>query len=86
MLKKDVRVIQVDDINIGKQIATIRQEKGIMQKDMVAMLQVYGLDISIYSYNRVEKGIQNPTVSLLVALCNLLDCDMNTIFDFQQKN
>lgn len=86
MLKKDARVIQVDDINIGKQIATIRQEKGIMQKDMVAMLQVYGLDISIYSYNRVEKGIQNPTVSLLVALCNLLHCDMNTIFDFQQKN
>ncbi len=82
MLKNEPRVIQVNDINIGKIITEIRNKKGIMQKDMVARLQVNGVDISVYSYNRVEKGTQNPTVSLLYALCLILKCDMNTLFNF----
>lgn len=55
----------------------------IKQTDMVARLQINGIDISIYSYNRIEKGTQNPTVSFLFACCHILECDMNTIFDFR---
>ena len=55
----------------------------IKQTDMVARLQIQGIDISIYSYNRIEKGTQNPTVSLLFACCHILECDINTIFDFK---
>ena len=76
------RVIQVNDINIGNNIAQLRKELNIKQTDMVARLQVLGVDVSIYSYNRIEKGTQNPTVSLLLACCAILDCDINTLFNF----
>ena len=49
------RVIQVKDVDIGKNIAKIRKAMNIKQKDMVARLQTNGVDISIYSYNRIEK-------------------------------
>jgi transcriptional regulator with XRE-family HTH domain len=76
------RIIQVNNINIGKNIACIRKTMNIRQNDMVAKLQINGIDISIYSYNRIEKGTQNPTVSFLYECCHILDCDMNKLFDF----
>lgn len=80
------RIIQVNDIDIGKNIAKMRKAMNIKQTDMVARLQTNGVDISIYSYNRIEKGTQNPTVFFLYACCRILNCDMNTIFDFQPLN
>ena len=47
------RVIQIDDINIGKNITVLRKSMNIKQTEMVARLQIAGVDISIYSYNRV---------------------------------
>lgn len=76
------RVIQVNNINIGNNIAELRKKKKIKQTEMVAKLQVMDVDISIYSYNRVEKGTQNPTISFLFACCKILECDMNTIFGY----
>lgn len=76
------RVIQVNNVDIGKNIAKIRKAMNMKQTDMVAKLQTNGVDISIYSYNRIEKGTQNPTVSFLYACCHILNCDMNKIFDF----
>ena len=52
-------------------------------KGTVSSVQINGIDISIYSYNRIEKGTQNPTVSFLFACCLILECDMNTLFDFR---
>ena len=76
------KVIQVNNINIGKNIAELRKQRGIKQTEMVAKLQIMAIDISIYSYNRVEKGTQNPTISFLFACCEILECDMNTIFGY----
>lgn len=76
------RVIQINDIRIGQNIARLRKSNGIKQTDMIARLQIAGVDISIYSYNRIEKGTQNPTVSFLYACCDILSCDMNAIFAF----
>jgi len=75
------RIIQIGDLNIGKNIAILRKSMHIKQKDMVARLQLLNIDISIYSYNRIEKGTQNPTVSFLLACCSILECDMNMLFD-----
>lgn len=77
------RIIQVNNINIGKNIALLRKTLNIKQTDMVAKLQTKGIDVSIYSYNRIEKGTQNPTVSLLYACCHILNCDMNRLFGFE---
>ena len=77
------RIIQVNNIDIGKNIAKLRKPMNIKQTDMVARLQINGIEISIYSYNRIEKGTQNPTVSFLFTCCHILECDMNTIFNFK---
>lgn len=80
------RIIQVNNQNIGQNIAKLRKAMNIKQTEMIAKLQINGIDISIYSYNRIEKGSQNPTVSFLYACCNILNCDMNTLFDFQPSS
>lgn len=77
------KVIQVNDTNIGKNIAILRKNLKIKQTEMVAKLQVAGVDVSVYSYNRIEKGTQNPTVSFLYACCHILNCDMNMVFGFK---
>lgn len=76
------RVIQINNTDIGKNIAFLRKAMKLKQTEMVAKLQTSGVDISVYSYNRIEKGTQNPTVSFLHACCHILNCDMNRIFDF----
>lgn len=78
--KSEDRIIQVQDINIGENVKRYRELKELKQTDIVKQLQLSGIDISIYSYNRIEKGTQNPTVSFLLAICKLLECDMNDIF------
>lgn len=80
------RIIQIDDVNIGKNIAKQWKSMHIKQTDMVARLQLLDIEISIYSYNRIEKRTQNPTVSLLLGCCEILECDMNLLFDYQKQN
>lgn len=80
MNRSSDRIIQVNDINIGKNIRFLREKSGLKQTDLVKKLQIEGIDISIYSYNRIEKGTQNPTVSFLKVICSILDCDYNTLF------
>lgn len=74
------RVIQIQDKNIGDYIRKLREEAGMKQTDLVKQLQLRGVDISTFSYNRIEKGNQNPTVSFLYGICEILKCDMNRIF------
>lgn len=76
------RIIQVKDINIGENIKHYRESAHLKQTDIVKKLQLSGIDISVFSYNRIEKGTQNPTVSFLLAICALLDCDMNHLFGY----
>ena len=82
----DDRVIQVHDVNIGENIRRFRERSGFSQAALVRKLQIAGVDISVYSYNRIEKGTQNPTVSLLLTLCELLRCDMNDLFGLTKSN
>lgn len=82
-MQSDDRIIQVNDTDIGRNIAALRKDLNIKQTEMVAKLQIAGVDISIYSYNRIEKGTQNPTVSFLYACCRIFGCDMNMIFGFR---
>ncbi len=78
--RRSDRIIQTGDINIGTNIRQIRLKAGIKQTDLVKKLQLHGVDISIFSYNRIEKGRQNPTVSFLIAFCQIFECEMNSIF------
>lgn len=79
-MKKENRIIQVNDINIGQNIKKLREEKCLKQTDVIAKLQLQGINISVYSFSKIENGKQNPTVSLLICLTRILDCDFNYLF------
>ncbi len=79
----EYRIIQIDDINIGENIKIIREGKGLKQTDVVRKLQLRGIDISVYSYNRIEKGTQNSTVSFLLGVCDIFKCRMDNIFGLE---
>ena len=79
-MEKESRVIQVRDVNIGQNIKKIRKERGLKQTDVIAKLQLLGIEISVYSYSKIENGKQNPTVSLLVGLTEVFGCDFNGLF------
>lgn len=39
--------------------------------------QLHGIEISTGTYSKVELGLNNPSVDLLIALTDILDCDFN---------
>lgn len=80
-MKKESRVIQVNDICIGENIKSLREQKGLKQTDVIARLQLLGIEISVYSYSKIETGRQNPTVSLLKALTKIFQCEYNDFFN-----
>ena len=79
-MKNEDRIIQVKDINIGQNIKQLRKHRNLMQNDVLAKLQLMDIQISVYSYSKIENGKQNPTVSLLAALTQIFDCDYNAFF------
>lgn len=74
------RVNQRTNHLLGANIRKLRLEKGLRNKDIVAQLQVYGVEISTGTYSKVELGINNPSVDLLIALTEILGCDFNALF------
>lgn len=74
------RVNQRTNHLLGTNIKRLREEKGIRNKDIVAQLQIRGVEISTGTYSKVEMGINNPSVDLLIALTDILGCDYNALF------
>ena len=81
-MKKENRIIQVNDINIGENIKRIRKDRKLKQTDVIAKLQLLEVETSVYSYSEIENGKQNPTVRLLWALTEIFECDFNSMFHF----
>lgn len=74
------RVNQRTNHLLGKNIRRLRCAKGMRNKDIVAQLQLRGVEISTGTYSKVEMGLNNPSVDLLIALTDILSCDYNDFF------
>lgn len=74
------RVNQRTNHLLGKNIKRLRIEKGLRNKDIVAQLQLRGVEISTGTYSKVEMGLNNPSVDLLIALTEIFKCDFNALF------
>ncbi len=74
------RVNQRTNHILGENIRRLRLEKNIRNKDIVAQLQLRGVEISTGTYSKVEMGINNPSVDLLIELTDIFDCDFNAFF------
>lgn len=74
------RVNQRTNHLLGNNIKKLRVEKGLRNRDIVAQLQLRGVEISTGTYSKVEMGLNNPSVDLLIALTDILECDFNAFF------
>ena len=74
------RINQRTNHLLGRNIKRLRLECGLRNRDIVAQLQVHGVDISTGTYSKIEMGLNNPSVDLLIALTQILNCDFNAFF------
>lgn len=75
------RVNQRTNHLLGENIKRLRLERSLRNRDIVARLQLYGVEISTSTYCKVEKGTNNPSVDMLIALTKIFECDFNAFFE-----
>ncbi len=68
---------------IGKNVEMIRKQRGISQKDFIAKLQLFGLDINSTSYSKLEGQIRSVTDRELYAIAHVLNVPMERLFPSQ---
>lgn len=68
------------NITLGHNLRKLRKEKKITQEQMVARMQLLGINISRSIYSQIECGTYNIKVTELAALKEILDVDYNTLF------
>ena len=66
---------------VGKRLATLRQEKGMTQKELAEQIGV-----SRQTINAIEKGEYNPTIKLCLKICWALDCRLDDLFWEEKEN
>lgn len=73
------------DISIGSNIRKFRKQSHLTQEQVVARLQLQGIEISRSSYSQIECGTYSIRVSELVALAALFHVDYNAFFENLQN-
>lgn len=68
------------DLPIGNNICALRIKSGYTQEQVIAKMQLRGIDISRSIYSQIECGTYNIRISELVALSELFDVDFNAFF------
>jgi transcriptional regulator with XRE-family HTH domain len=74
------RINQRTNPIVGANIRRLRNEHRIQNKDLVARLQLQGVAVNSSILSKVEIGINNPTVDMLIALTDIFACDFNEFF------
>lgn len=74
------RVNQRTNHLLGNNIKRLRLEHELRNKNIVKKLQLSGVDISTGTYSKIEMGLNNPSVDLLLALAKIYKCDFNEFF------
>lgn len=80
------RINQHKDHLLGKNIRRIRLSRNIRTKDVVAQLQLYGVEICRTTYSKVEMGTSNPSVSLIMSLKEIFNCDYAEFFEEMEND
>jgi len=75
-----MRDIKNQYLNVASKIKKIREIKGFSQ-DYVASK----LDITQNTYSKIERGEAQITIDKLSAICEVLEIDFNTLFNFDEN-
>lgn len=65
---------------VGKQIEQFRKAKNIKQKDFIAQLQTYGVDINPTSYSKLEGQMRIATDIELFYIAKILNIEIKELF------
>lgn len=68
------------DLDIGSNIKDLRKKSGLTQLQVIAKLQLMGLEMTQSTYSKLETNRMNIRVSELLALTKILACDFNDFF------
>ena len=68
------------DMDIGRNIAILRNRLNLTQDQVLAQMHLMGLPISKSTYAKLETNRMNIKVSELVALKKILKADFNDFF------
>ncbi|MBQ7661430.1 MAG: helix-turn-helix transcriptional regulator [Clostridia bacterium] len=74
---------------VGKNIEALRKRKGIKQKDLIAKMQIMGVDINPTSYSKLEGQVRLATDKEIYAIAKILSVSVESLFcidNDEQKN
>ena len=74
------RVNQRDNHLLGENIKRLRLEHNVRNCDILAQLHLRGVDIARSTYSKIELGLNNPTVDLLIALADFYQVSFDEFF------
>ena len=74
------RVNQRENHLLGENIKRLRLEHNLRNCDVLAQLQLRGVDIARSTYSKIEMGLNNPTVDLLIALADFYQGSFDEFF------
>lgn len=68
------------DLDIGRNIQQLRYNAQLTQEQVLAKLNVMGIQMSKSTYAKIETNRMNINVSELIAFAKIFDTDFNTFF------
>lgn len=66
---------------IGSNVEEIRKQKGMKQKELLAQLQVRGLDMNASALSKLEGQVRMVTDRELLALSEILEVPFNRLYE-----
>jgi transcriptional regulator with XRE-family HTH domain len=79
-MDKKEKIKQGDKPIVGNNIKRLRIQTQLRNVDVVAKLQLAGIEIGTSTLSKIERGYSNPTVEMLIALTEIFHCDFNAFF------
>lgn len=65
---------------VGSNIKRLRTERNMKATEVIAKLQLKDIKVTTGIFSKVEHGLNNPTVDMLIALTDIFKCDYNEFF------
>ena len=79
------RVNQRTNHLLGTNLRKIRKANKLRNRDVVAKLQLMGVNVNSAILSKVECGTNNPSVDMLIALTKIYKCDFNAFFEYDEE-
>lgn len=68
--------------SLGRQIKFFSRKKGITQEELAKRMVDMGCKVSRSAVSKIEIGARHVSVEELRCICEILDVDYNTLFNF----